>query len=468
MTTTIDDKERLPFWEREVDCPVCGEKTIHYMLRDRTYSVNRLEDDYFISQYTWRKKEYNPYHLYAFFVWHCPHCKYTDERQYFTQKDLQEGQLRFLHFKKALQERGKDDAVIQALSKPIEYPTTDMLTVLNIHLLALYLQQLPKEKFWDIEKIARLYLRTSWIFRILSQGAETSFMEHLFSDLSHLHQSFEDEIQKSHTILDQFHRAISQTEGENEIPLWQEPYLLTHRENLLQVCQTLFHDFEKMRERSQNLKQIKEQMMNDYFAHNESFLNKPYQEFDRFYDFLHHVQHLWGEAPVREEDAIRKAEIFYKKVLNLPPYLEDRIKQFNIYKLLIVLNEKLTDYHQAEHYCTTWEKFATSMKNAAENRLERLKTVKDDSIDPNHLRSLIKRANKALEEIQLIQRRLTKYRTAKEELIAQKLSQRFQDEPPEKLEKILQKAELSDEVVKKYVQLRAEEQKKGILNIFRF
>ncbi|GEM_PF-3910980 len=469
MYSNKQEQDRRPFFEKEFSCPVCGKPSIHYYLRDRTYVVDRREDDYFISRYTWRKPEHKRYHIYAFHIWHCPHCKFTDERTSFFQKQFKKARGQFEHLQRKVLEEASTDPVVKLISEQIEYPTVELLSVLNLHLLATYLQLLAEDKYRDYEKLGRLYLRISWIFRILSPDPKSSGMNQFIMEFFNLFDHLQNHILNTLNHLEDLNWLVRQEAESAPTRAW-DLYLKKYDPQFRQLYQTTLRTSEQMIHHLGEYSTLGERIKSDFLTSTHTMFNLPYPPYSHYFEFLETLrQNGWQEVPFQEEDALRQAEIYYSASVAAPDAGEDKFKRFKIRKLIIILNEKLRKYQTALQQLDKLYDETVQLKRVAHDRLEKIECEEaDNTFDPFHLKNIVKRSREILTQLDPIRKRLLEAIMEKNERTARTLYNHYPDVSPEALQQILEDAGIDESIITRYARLRKQEQRKGIFQLFRF
>ena len=455
-----------PFFEKKYPCPVCKKESVHYYLRDRTYVIDQRDDDYFISKYTWRDPQHKLYNLYAFHIWHCPYCKYTDERGYFYQKELKESRVHFHLLKRLILEKAASDPVVQIICEDLEYPTVEMLSVLNLHLLSVYIHLMLNEEHLEYEKIARLYLRTAWLFRILSHKTEYHGMDQFLTEYFNLYDHLQKNIMNSLSALEDMNMLISREAENSNSRIW-DFFLGKYKNMFRENYQNSLEATDQLIRQLAHYHALGEQIKSDYLTSTQSLLTMPYQGYTRYIDLLKAIHMYWTDVPIHEEDAIRKAEKYFRKALATSAFNDDKFKRFNVYKLIIILNEKLRLYTRALDYCSIWDEELSNLKRVAENRLERITTEEDTTFDPIHLRNIARRSEEMGVQLEKIRSRIIARQMEKDEHTAQFLFDKHREATVEEFQNILEEANLDETIVQKYTLLKKHEKRRGLFQLFR-
>lgn len=151
--------------DHNVVCPVCKNLyKIHYP-NPRMYVASGRDSDHRVTGYTWTQGVQTDEIPHYYAVAQCPQCLFADFRENLEspKQGMKEIKLyetrRNMDFKKVL--------ILRKLKRLISEEKINIKGAICLHLSALYIAlQAPKEH-WDYNKLGRLYLRTSWLFKEL-------------------------------------------------------------------------------------------------------------------------------------------------------------------------------------------------------------------------------------------------------------------------------------------------------------
>jgi uncharacterized protein (DUF2225 family) len=155
-----------PFVQVEVPCPICGARASNRYIKSKSYEVVASDADGFVRSYRWLNPAFGRIRPDDYFLWHCASCGYVD-----LQEDFREPEKRKVELENLKERLGRlsetEQGVIRALRERIDYPAEFFSppTVMNAHLLGLYLHELPEGHRRNVEKLGRLSLRTAWLYR---------------------------------------------------------------------------------------------------------------------------------------------------------------------------------------------------------------------------------------------------------------------------------------------------------------
>lgn len=164
-TGLAEDGRKVPYFEKQVDCPVCKASTPNIHMRAKCFMPKKQEIDQHVLEYAWSDPEFEGHYPPFYALDHCANCGFTDFPAEFK---LTENK-RFINSAKLIElisnEKNSPSSITNMLSKHIDPVNVDFQSAFFMHLLAIHLQTLPKESKINYEKLGRLYLRTAWLFR---------------------------------------------------------------------------------------------------------------------------------------------------------------------------------------------------------------------------------------------------------------------------------------------------------------
>jgi len=162
--------DNSPFYFKDVECPVCGSINKLRYFKAKIYAEKKVDYDKHVDLFGWKNTDFEILHPPLFFFWHCNSCNFTDNYIDFQEPTKEYWSnfhtIKELYTEKALKDK-KSSLLINKLSEAIDYDKMTFLMSIKLHLLAIYIQELPDEEK-DFLKLGRYYLRTGWLFRDLS------------------------------------------------------------------------------------------------------------------------------------------------------------------------------------------------------------------------------------------------------------------------------------------------------------
>jgi len=162
MSTT-----KYPFYLKKVECPVCHNLTEHFIFKSKICIPHKIDSDNYVVEYQWIDKTYKECRPSFYAIWACTTCGYADFPEYF-EKYLESPSYEFTKLRDIIlkETADREGVLFKLLSQvKLDVPELEFETAMNMHQLALYCHDYLFENNEDYEKLGRLYLRTSWLFR---------------------------------------------------------------------------------------------------------------------------------------------------------------------------------------------------------------------------------------------------------------------------------------------------------------
>lgn len=164
-----ESKKSSPFVAVRVVCPVCERESHQHYIKSKIYQPVEIERDHHVVSYKWNDEAHSHIRPENYFIWHCPHCHFTDEIDVFRDKidRVWKGRLDFVK-DKIVQAGRSDEAFLNFVGTNLK---TDSELISNEaailrHLMACNIQEAfltPNNRL--PHKLSRFYLRLAWLFR---------------------------------------------------------------------------------------------------------------------------------------------------------------------------------------------------------------------------------------------------------------------------------------------------------------
>jgi hypothetical protein len=157
-----------PFVRVTCKCPVCEQEVVNRYIKSKMYTPVTTEDDHFVREYRWELEQYKRLRPEYYHVWYCAHCNFCEEKEVFRGEDDLGGKLEMLQDKLLIESR-RPDSVMSRLGACIDFQggVVSWSSALAAHLLAIFIQNQLSPNMRMNGKLARLYLRTAWLWREL-------------------------------------------------------------------------------------------------------------------------------------------------------------------------------------------------------------------------------------------------------------------------------------------------------------
>lgn len=168
---------KSPVYFRTIPCPACAAKTSQAKFKTGMYVEEERESDQHVTRYRWLQPDVTPLHPPFYALSHCPECTYTDFNDDFAEPNRsRENRVRVLapRLKAELARRG---SAIWILHRDLGPGPIDFPAALRRHLLAIAIQELLPAGQRDHLRLARLSLRTAWLYRERGSAAGAAVAE---------------------------------------------------------------------------------------------------------------------------------------------------------------------------------------------------------------------------------------------------------------------------------------------------
>ncbi len=168
---------KSPLYNRTVPCPACGTKTSQAEFKAGMYVEEEREADQHVTRYRYLQPDVTPVHPPFYALAHCPECAFADFKEDFIDPTRTRENRVHLLGSRLRAERGRAGSVIRMLHQELRPGPMDFPMALRLHLLAIAIQELLPQDRRDHLKIARLYLRTAWLYREQGDTAQPSVVK---------------------------------------------------------------------------------------------------------------------------------------------------------------------------------------------------------------------------------------------------------------------------------------------------
>ena len=152
-----------PFIRKTVKCPSCHHPYDQRYFRKNLFLPLNEEPDHFVPEFQWLSDKVQRVHPPYYFVCCCPNCFYADTIEDFSDPWRSDFGPYVVKYHRRITKAG--DPMKDALGRGVNYEQIDFQSAQHLHLLALYTQLQPPPDLQDAYKIARLFLRISWLYR---------------------------------------------------------------------------------------------------------------------------------------------------------------------------------------------------------------------------------------------------------------------------------------------------------------
>jgi uncharacterized protein (DUF2225 family) len=147
-------------------CPICERETVNRYVKSKMFTPLEMDGDRFVKTYRWELPQYEGLRPTYYHVWHCPHCHFCEEKEVFRGEDDLSGKIDLLKDKLLIEMR-RPNNIMATLGEHIDFYAERVSwgSALAAHILAIHIQELLSPNTRLSGKLARLYLRTAWLYR---------------------------------------------------------------------------------------------------------------------------------------------------------------------------------------------------------------------------------------------------------------------------------------------------------------
>ncbi len=161
----VETPQKSPFVKKKWPCPVCGQEAPNRFIIPKSYLEKGMESDRHPTGYKWLDEAFQDINPSFYHFWHCPACKYTSSQKDFL-KPGEDADSNYSTLKKFFQRMNPvQKQIVQLLGTGIDYDKMNFPMAMNLHLLAIFIQELVSEDIRDTSKLGSYYLRTAWLHR---------------------------------------------------------------------------------------------------------------------------------------------------------------------------------------------------------------------------------------------------------------------------------------------------------------
>jgi Uncharacterized protein conserved in bacteria (DUF2225) len=159
---------RSPFVEKSIKCPSCGQESRQRFFRQRLFMPAERESDQHVIAYKWMAEDVKRVHPPFYYIFHCPHCHFSDiADDYVNNRET-------LYAPRALKAIKKGEAnqdLVGLLAQYTDDGDISFAGALNLLFLTIHYYSLAPDDLQDTYKLGRLLLRVAWLYREQSTGS---------------------------------------------------------------------------------------------------------------------------------------------------------------------------------------------------------------------------------------------------------------------------------------------------------
>lgn len=386
-----------PFVTKELACPVCRERYHQRFFRQRIFFADKKESDQHVLEYKWTNDKFRQVHPPYYFLFYCPHCNFVDTSEEYSKPFASDYGPMVLRAIKNKSEEAQ--SVVDVLASKIVYDEIDFESAMSLHLLGLYLHSLAEEEYHDTYKLARLYLRTAWLYResnTKQPEPDEGKVEqsHPQQNTSHAIQQVAASMEKSLQMLEQRSAALSELAANRVKELGGEIGVNESDYPYAEAAQALGAELARATEAVRAIKEICERDITGALLRATGDDSAADSASPQFMAFLRHVKGLWPALPMNENEALRLAIKNFNKALSR----DTRLSSHDSYYTVVFLVADL--YVRSEDYGGALGMLRGIYKSAMDARKRYMQQMRQEGLssgDKRRLEGRINRVNTSLE-----------------------------------------------------------------------
>ena len=418
--------QNSPVIQRKVQCPICDSESPQSYISEKAYIISKYDEDQHPIEYQFYDKKASHHHPNYYEIFYCRSCYYADLAENFLRgKDavLQNQQGTLKRIKEMIStEKTKNESAYNILGQGLE--TNGELSFnhsLNLHLLAIYIHELPEPELRNYHKLAELYLRAGWLFRE-NRDVSYSFLEDdAYDRFSNIFINYFSEYKKFVTTFKNFKTNIRKALDEEEI----ENALKENYIDELYKLELLYNNANAINAELMNMQEFG---IGQFKLENVNISKEePFKSFGSMSEFLEMLNMHWPDLPNGEKICFEKACQYYDLELKKGSYYKKFLDKLKVYKRMIVLRKKLEQYPVAIEMLKECNKKFNEYKALVNTRIERLKKLNAES-DIENLISQLHTLTIEQDKIQKMGHEIVELKKKKELAIANDIMKKYKNE----------------------------------------
>ncbi|MCP4644144.1 MAG: DUF2225 domain-containing protein [bacterium] len=426
-----------PFVTKEVACPACKETHPQRFFRQRMYVAGDKESDQHVLRFKWLSETAEPVHPPYYFLFHCPHCYFTDTTEDFgnpTRADT------IVYVNNAYRKMGdRHQAFVELVGKHINYDLIDFRSALNLHFLAVFGQLLPEKDMRDTYKIARLMLRAAWLYREAAPTTEGEQRIPTVDTVLDGAMSFEGALQRAQEEWMTMSRAVARRieELDQKPSDTENPYTLAS-DRLNESLEGVFGELHQLKAL------CKSDLAGDLGGASMA-AGDAYHEFPSHEAFLAKVKAMWPVIPTDEREALMATIRLMHEAISTDARFDSPQAHFTGVSLIADLHCRCNDYDGA------FNMVRGMYKTAADGRMRHQRDLRErkdlDEVQRKRLLAGIRRANASLSQAADLRRTLLERMLDRDMPRIREVMARNPKATPDQLEALLVKEGISQGLI---------------------
>jgi len=333
-----------PIVKRKIICPICEKESYQYSIMPNQYIIEEKESDQHPIKIKWYNPDFQDIKPHYYVLFHCPYCMFTDFEDNFT-KPLTITNFQSLR-SNYIKPNPTKTKVLQFFNSKISYEKMNFTSALFAHLNAIYIYELEeREQYKDVKKLARLYLRTAWLFReeesnkIISNDDE--LLKELQNNIDNLNSGLNDLNRRLNPLVDNIKRRVIELGIKYDDP--NNPYLSQVNEfnNLSEQLQKIISKIRLLTKKDKELIQKTTQNQTE----------------ENYLDDIAKLSDCWPTIPMNERDCLNKAIEYYERQYQKVNSNDSLNQQIGIMNILTELCLRVNNYKKAFEYLSSLYQF---------------------------------------------------------------------------------------------------------------
>ena len=370
-----------PFITKKVNCPLCFNQRVQKYFKAKSFLPGPAESDGYIKTFKWLDQKFQNIKPTYYFLWHCTNCGFTEnQKEYIDPENKKQFELLKSKFRGITPEKRQ---VIDTLRGNVDYEEIDYESALNLHLLAIYIQELIEdEKDINHLKLGRLYLRTAWLFRENSASMVKSKKETI-ENLNESEMWTLLEIEKTIKKVESKITEVFNTYNELNVNVKRRmaeismPEDISNKANIYPIALNKgIQGIEDIKNSLELLKNAKIKDENGDILEGSS--QKEYFGYPSYIDFLKEISLKWSEIPLNERSCLNKAAKNYIYSYEFEGTFTSIEQRLNVIKLINDLFIRLEEYNEALKYVTQIYKVGMDYKRKLAQQLSKKRLPDND------------------------------------------------------------------------------------------
>lgn len=384
-------QSQSPFLKKNIVCPACKKPSQQRFFRHRAFVPQDKESDQHVLSYKWLSKNVEPVHPPFYHFYFCPLCFFSESSEEYANMRKTDHGIRLVQAFNGADASKR--ALIELLGKQINYDEIDFHSALNIHLLAIVIQLLPKDDMVDSYKVGRFFLRAAWLYREQDPQNKEEAPEiqkvdqtpHLSTSLNAFQQALQNAQETWQTLRKQLPDSTSTIDHADSAS--KAGAIAQASDNLDKLFSVQFALIKTI---GTSIKEVPAQKTVDAGQKQcDAFFSYP-----SYTAFLANVKKAWPDLPYCEIDALRMAVKYFQKSLSSDEKFDSPRAYAAGLALVTDLMERCNDLEEAFGIVRGIYRSSTDARLKCQQALKNKET---DESEKAHLKVQIRRLNESIQ-----------------------------------------------------------------------